>query len=458
MNTYKRNRAPILLIAALLSLLAIPAHAPAWDSVHLTESHTHKMEKMDTEETASAIAHGKAVERLLKKAAAKLGASGLLSEKEAKLTGLLMPGAVLVSTDGIKCGNGSCTAKVSASLNVELAARTVRAMAGAPKSRKSFRSAEREQGEALGAAEKAASREDYARLVLRAYSWHWFFTGSLLTSRGQHFDAVEALTRFIALRPGFASAHMTRGASYSALRRHQEAIRDYDAAVGIDPGNPGAYNNRGVAHYNLGDMRRAVLDFTRAIERDNHFAEAYLNRGNAYLDWGKTSDAVADYSRAIELRPGYAEAYNSRGTAYNSMGKPGAALGDFERAVELDPSYPDAYNNRGVAYHRKGMLKEAFSDYSNAIRLNVTYAEAYSNRGVLLMQAGKHEKAVRDFSSAIRYAPGYTGAYLNRAKAYLKLGDNARACADADKACSMGKCGLKSHLSERKKCSGPAAR
>ena len=307
--------------------------------------------------------------------------------------------------------------------------------------------------------------------------------GAALAANGRHLEALEFFTEFIRVRPGFARAHLARGAVYSSIGSHKRALSDYDKAVDLSPGDARNYNGRGLAYYKLGDIRKAVLDYTRAIKHDPGMASAYNNRGNAYLDSGKIADAVADYNRALQANPGYAEAYNSRGTAYNTLNKPSMALADFTRALELNPEYPlstaflycfaraasppamraerasaspkaselsfSAFWNCAYTSGFRNMALMRFAVFS---ALNATYAEAYSNRGVAFQQQGKLKKAHEDYTNAIFSDPDYAGAYLNRAMLNMNMKKTRQACADAERACKLGDCRVKIQFQDAGSC------
>lgn len=448
----------------VLSWVCLAATVPALsyaDSLVITKTFKYSYRPGDDKETATAYARWGVVEAVLAGGLERITEAGLMAQKPTGLEQMMLGALVIVEMDSHECRKGVCTSSGTVVFDSEKAAQAINGIIGKPEVSGQFRIAKKEKSHALAEADALSARiaggekallVRYKNDVLRGFSWNWYFMGASLAANGRHFEALESFTEFIRLRPGFARAHLARGAVYSKIGQHQRALSDYDMAVDISPGDARNYNSRGVAYYKLGDLRKAILDLTRAIQRDPAMASAYNNRGNAYLDSGNLNDAVADYNKALKIDPGYAEAYNSRGTAYNSLKKPDKALADFTRAIELNPEYPDAFNNRAVTLHRQGKPAKAIADYSMAIRLNSTYAEAYSNRGVAFQQLGKPRQALEDYSNAIFYSPNYTGAYLNRAVLNMNLKKIRQACADAEIACRLGDCRVKSQFQAAGTC------
>ena len=77
-------------------------------------------------------------------------------------------------------------------------------------------------------------------------------------------QAVEDLTRAIALKPASADAHANRAFALVRLQRLDEAITDFDRAIAIDPSRPVFHRLRGGVRDMLGDRPQACADWKQA--------------------------------------------------------------------------------------------------------------------------------------------------------------------------------------------------
>jgi tetratricopeptide (TPR) repeat protein len=97
---------------------------------------------------------------------------------------------------------------------------------------------------------------------------------------GRMEDAVEDLTRAIALDPDSADAHANRAFALVRLERLEAARADFDRAIAIDPSRPVFYTLRGGVHDLLGDRSRACADWQSACRLgDCRMFEQQCRRG-----------------------------------------------------------------------------------------------------------------------------------------------------------------------------------
>jgi tetratricopeptide (TPR) repeat protein len=80
---------------------------------------------------------------------------------------------------------------------------------------------------------------------------------------GHPAEAVDDLTKAIALKPDSADAHANRAFALVRLQRLDQALADFDRAIAIDPARPLFYRLRGGVHEMLGDRSRACADWQR---------------------------------------------------------------------------------------------------------------------------------------------------------------------------------------------------
>jgi tetratricopeptide (TPR) repeat protein len=193
-------------------------------------------------------------------------------------------------------------------------------------------------------------------------------------------EAIDDLTRLLALSPRDWGAYMMRGAFYEDAGRFVEAIADFEQAIALEPTDSNSYNSRAIARQNIGDPLGAIADYTRSLELQPRVSGVHYNRGNAHMLLDRFEEAIADYSQAVALYPS-TRAYSGRGVALAALGREAQAMADFEQAERLCAERfpfdcPLVFWRRGEALRRLGKPSAALSQLQLA-------AEIYRARGDL---------------------------------------------------------------------------
>jgi tetratricopeptide (TPR) repeat protein len=132
-----------------------------------------------------------------------------------------------------------------------------------------------------------------------------------------------------------AEAHDKRGREYADAEEYDKAIEAFSKAIEIRPGYADAYNNRGNTYRKMGQYDQATADLNKAIELDPSHYKAYKNRGKVYAAQENWVRALADYDETVELNPDYAPVYYDRAMAHKNLGDPEACVRDLVRFVEM---------------------------------------------------------------------------------------------------------------------------
>jgi hypothetical protein len=144
-------------------------------------------------------------------------------------------------------------------------------------------------------------------------------------------EALEGLSRAIAIEPAFALAYYNRGLGRYLKQRQQPSG---DPTTGLD---------------------LAIDDFNRALELGFRQAIVYRNRGNVYSQKGDVPGALADYAQAIALEPGDPIARLNRGEVYEHTLQTELAIADYKAVLQLvtEPQYQDRARARLLALRVK---------------------------------------------------------------------------------------------------------
>src|SRR5437763_13083896 len=95
---------------------------------------------------------------------------------------------------------------------------------------------------------------------------------------GRREDAITAARDWAAREPGVPS-HMELAVCLRAVRRHREAMEAVDRAIALRPGDAGLYLARGGCLKALGELEGAAQECRRAIELRPTLLPAYNNLG-----------------------------------------------------------------------------------------------------------------------------------------------------------------------------------
>lgn len=180
--------------------------------------------------------------------------------------------------------------------------------------------------------------------------------------RKDYAQALEPLTRAIALDPRYVKAYINRITAYQNIGQPELAKADLMELVKIEPRNAEGYNSRADVLLDLGRYDEAIADFTAAIKLSPDSATSYNNRGSAKLLKGEPVAALEDCQKAIALKPGYANAYNNLGNICQRTGDLSQALECYGKAIELAPGDPLAHNNRAAVYYGLKQYDQAWAD------------------------------------------------------------------------------------------------
>ena len=258
--------------------------------------------------------------------------------------------------------------------------------------------------------------------------------GNALADLKRDEEALESYQRAIVLKPASADLYINRGNLLAGLKRYAAALESFEQAIALKPDHAEAHSNRGGALNCLMRHEAALESYERAIALKPDFTEAYYNRGNSLSALNCHSAALESYDRAIALAPSYVEAYNNRGVALANLKRYEAALESYERAITLNPEYAEGFDNRGVAFAELERHEEALESYDRAIALKPAYAKAYFNRGVALAELKRHEAALDSYEKAIAHKSDYAEAYCNRGVLLAELNRHVEALESYERA------------------------
>jgi tetratricopeptide (TPR) repeat protein len=118
-------------------------------------------------------------------------------------------------------------------------------------------------------------------------------------------EAIAALTKAIALRPGYAIAYNNRGLAYYKQDKYVKAAGDFRRAIQFNPNDEMAYNNVAIDFCRQGDYDKALLYLDKAIalikEIKPSHADVFNNMGFVYMKKGMHKESADAYNYASHI-------------------------------------------------------------------------------------------------------------------------------------------------------------
>ncbi len=234
--------------------------------------------------------------------------------------------------------------------------------------------------------------------------------GVIAYQRKQYAEAIDLISRAIALGNRTPEYRNNLGNVYLAQGRIEEAQACYHKALKLNPKYGDAHNNLANTLKEQGKLQEAVYSYTKALKFDPDKPEIHNNLGLALEGLGESERAMDQYKEAIRLNPGFLEAHANLGGALKTQGKLNEAIESCSQALAINPSYARALLNLGNAYAELNQLEKGAAYFRDAIRTDPNMCEAHLNLGHVLREQGEKEEALVQFQTAIVLKPNLLAA------------------------------------------------
>jgi tetratricopeptide (TPR) repeat protein len=189
------------------------------------------------------------------------------------------------------------------------------------------------------------------------------FLGLIAIQAGRPGEAVDLITRAIALRGDVAAMHSNRAVALAALGRLPEAADDYATAAMLQPDLVQAHVGLGDALNGQARYDEALVAYDQAIALQPGNANAHMGLGNVQRGLGRFDDALASYDRAVALNPASPAAFYNRGNLLVLLRRLDAAIASFGAVLDLQPSFALAHHACAVARLQDGQFETGFAEY-----------------------------------------------------------------------------------------------
>ena len=229
-----------------------------------------------------------------------------------------------------------------------------------------------------------ASDREYVRLIA---------AGDQAVNADQPFQALEAYSGAIAIRPEAMLAHLKRGMVYRsrgelvealkdlrraadldptatrpaellgdtqmALQRYEQATTRYQSYLTIDDRSARVWYKLGLAQYRAGQPSRSIASLDRALALEGGLAEVHLLKGLCLRDEGRLAAARLSLEAATRLAPGLVAPREALAEVYQSLGEQPRAIDQLEALAALDPTNHQRLVALGLAHGRARRFEAA---------------------------------------------------------------------------------------------------
>jgi tetratricopeptide (TPR) repeat protein len=156
-----------------------------------------------------------------------------------------------------------------------------------------------------------------------------------------------------------AAAYQTRGSKALESRQWDEAVEDLTKAVALEPANAFTRLNLGTALYMQGNADRALQEYREAVRLSPGLARAHFGIGALMEARGQDGEAIAAFRAAVASDPGYVEARFSLANALRRSGRVSESLTHYDEVLRANPAVSQAGFGYAMALVRLGRYQDA---------------------------------------------------------------------------------------------------
>jgi len=270
-------------------------------------------------------------------------------------------------------------------------------------------------GVAIVLGSNVASRDqEYSRLIQ---------LGDSSLAEGQTFQAIEAFSGALALKPESMLAHLKRGETYRRRGDLQAGLRDLRAASRLDPAATRPLEEIGDVNYALERDARAIEAYEAYIRLDDRSARVLYKLGLARHRDGDLDASITALQQAVAVNDRFAEAYYLLGLCFSERGQREEAIRALERAVTLQPGLAAPREELVDLYAAQGRHQEEVQELEALAALDPGRAERHIALGLGYLRGGHSDMAVMALGRAAERLPDQPGVFAALGRVWLRVAE-----------------------------------
>ena len=247
--------------------------------------------------------------------------------------------------------------------------------------------------------------------------------GDEALATGETFNAIEAYSGAVALKPKSMLAYLKRGDTYRRRRDFGAALRDLGQAQSLDNTAPRPIELLGDANAATGQFATAAAYYQRYLTIDDRAPAVLYKLALSYYRAGTSARAIEPLRRAVALDDRSAEAQLLLGLCLRDRGEREPALRALRRSVEINPAMAAARQELASTYATFGRHQEAIEQLRALAALEPARPERLVSLGLAYAKFGRHEEAVLTLGRAIERYPDVPLPYAALGRVWLQIAD-----------------------------------
>jgi len=219
------------------------------------------------------------------------------------------------------------------------------------------------------------------------------------------FEAIEAYSGAIVLKPDSTLAYLRRGQAYLQRPDLQQAARDFSTATALDPSATRPLEYLGDVQYRRERFEQAAQSFESRLKLDERSADVTYKLALARYRGGELDKALAALDQTIKLDAERADAHYLRGMCLRDQHQLTQAKDAFERAVALAPASIPPREELADVYGALGRRTDEIEQLQVLAALDREHVERQVAVGLAHARAGHWDVAVLTLGSALERTP-----------------------------------------------------
>jgi tetratricopeptide (TPR) repeat protein len=306
------------------------------------------------------------------------------------------------------------------------------------------------------AAYQAVAQRNYSALLTR---------GDAALRDDQAFNAIEAYSGAIALRPGSMLAYLRRGQTYQRrgdrgdldaaardfrtaarldptatrplealgdvlfhLQQYSRAVSAYERCARLDDRSARVSHKLALARYRDGDVDGAIAGLRDTLRLDDRMPDAQYLLGVCLREKGRIPEALRTLEHAVTLAPGLVPAREELADLYGSLDRHAEELEQLQMIAGLDRDHVSRQVAIGLAHARAGHWDLAVLTLGGALERNPNEPEIYRALGKVWLERPRDDRAflskAREALERVASSPAATSETLTLyGRALLQEGD-----------------------------------
>lgn len=248
--------------------------------------------------------------------------------------------------------------------------------------------------------------------------------GDAAVADGQTFEAIEAFSGALALKPQSMLAYLKRGDTYRRRGELNAALRDLREAASLDPSAPRPVELLGDVNAAMRRYERAAEHYRAFIQLDDRSSRVLYKLALAVYRNGETDNAIEPLRHAVTLDARFAEAHYLLGVCFSDRGRDGDALEALTRAVDINPTFAAAREELAELYERTGRRTEAIDQLEALAALEPARPERLVNVGLAYARWGRTDTAILALGRAAERHPQEPLVYTALGRVWLEAAES----------------------------------